>query len=73
MVASCRLDTLRVVNEFQGELGGGEAWFLHSNPRDKLAVTGTSVSPRQEFATTNMSAQKETASKKLRLAFLLAR
>ncbi|KAG2269477.1 hypothetical protein Bca4012_071768 [Brassica carinata] len=31
----------------------------------KLAVTGTSVSPRQEFATTHMSAQKDTASKTL--------
>ncbi|KAF3570647.1 hypothetical protein F2Q69_00061477 [Brassica cretica] len=36
MVASCRLDTLRVVNEFQDELSGSEAWFLHSNSRDKL-------------------------------------
>lgn len=30
---------------------------------NKLAVTGRGVSPRQEFATTNMWAQKETASK----------
>ncbi|KAF3497536.1 hypothetical protein DY000_02055781 [Brassica cretica] len=36
MVASCRLDTLRVANEFQDELSGSEAWFLHSNSRDKL-------------------------------------
>ncbi|WZZ81274.1 hypothetical protein YC2023_101846 [Brassica napus] len=47
MVASCRLDTLRVVNEFQDELSGSEAWFLHSNSRDKLTVFVTSLSSRQ--------------------------
>lgn len=47
------------------ELSGGKVMLLHSSSRHKLAVTGTSISPRQEFATTHMAAQKDTASKTL--------
>ncbi|KAF3569811.1 hypothetical protein F2Q69_00058389 [Brassica cretica] len=50
MVSTFRLDqissTAPSYKRVQGELSDGKAWFLHSNSRDKLAVSRTSFSTR---------------------------
>ncbi|WZZ77551.1 hypothetical protein YC2023_098123 [Brassica napus] len=48
LVSTFRVDqissTAASYKRVQGELSDGKAWFLHSNSRDKLAVSGTSFS-----------------------------